>query len=150
MIVRAAIALASLLGIAPAAGFNAASPRGRRLRTHPHWPSSDRRVVEHLSAHHEDLPSLEGANLPSLASQVRSVNYFISRKCNYACKFCFHTAKTSHHLALAQAELGLRMLKDAGTEKINFAGDRCNTFPRLFQDHCALLICYVRYLAVRL
>ena len=30
-----------------------------------------------------------------LVDRVRSVNYFISRKCNYACKFCFHTQKVS-------------------------------------------------------
>ena len=46
---------------------------------------------------------------------LKSVNYFISRKCNYACKFCFHTAKSSHHLALAQATIGLELLRDAGT-----------------------------------
>jgi radical S-adenosyl methionine domain-containing protein 2 len=55
-------------------------------------------------------------------SPVRSVNYFISRACNYSCKFCFHTQKNSQHLSLEQAKLGLQMLRAAGTEKINFAG----------------------------
>lgn len=53
---------------------------------------------------------------------VRSVNYHISRECNYACKFCFHTQKNTFKLSLEEAKTGLKLLKDAGTEKINFAG----------------------------
>lgn len=30
-----------------------------------------------------------------LAARMRSVNYHISRNCNYSCKFCFHTQKVS-------------------------------------------------------
>ena len=82
------------------------------------------------------LSASDTKELPSLASQVRSVNYFISRKCNYACKFCFHTAKTSNYLELAQAELGLQMLKDAGTEKINFAGGEPFLHPTLLGELC--------------
>ena len=51
-----------------------------------------------------------------------SVNYFFTRKCNYSCKFCFHTAKTSDVLPLPDMIKMLRMLKDAGALKINFAG----------------------------
>lgn len=58
----------------------------------------------------------------ALARTARSVKYFISRACNYSCKFCFHTQKNSHHLTLAQGKLGLELLRQAGTEKINFAG----------------------------
>lgn len=43
-----------------------------------------------------------------------SVNYHFSRKCNYSCGFCFHTAKTSHVLSLQDAKTGLRKLKEAG------------------------------------
>ncbi|KAJ8314125.1 hypothetical protein KUTeg_008686 [Tegillarca granosa] len=51
-----------------------------------------------------------------------SVNYHFTRKCNYQCGFCFHTAKTSFLLPLDEAKQGLRLLKDAGMEKINFSG----------------------------
>lgn len=44
----------------------------------------------------------------------KSVNYHFTRVCNYNCGFCFHTAKTSFMLNLADAEIGLRMLKNAG------------------------------------
>lgn len=44
----------------------------------------------------------------------RSVNYHFTRKCNYECGFCFHTAKTSFMLELADAKRGLEMLKIAG------------------------------------
>ncbi|XP_027696150.1 radical S-adenosyl methionine domain-containing protein 2 [Vombatus ursinus] len=51
-----------------------------------------------------------------------SVNYHFTRQCNYKCGFCFHTAKTSFVLPLEEAKRGLRMLKEAGMEKINFSG----------------------------
>ncbi|KAF3905329.1 hypothetical protein AA313_de0202374 [Arthrobotrys entomopaga] len=51
-----------------------------------------------------------------------SVNYHFTRRCNYSCGFCFHTAKTSHTLSLDDAKRGLKLLKDAGMRKLNFAG----------------------------
>ncbi|XP_016054690.1 PREDICTED: radical S-adenosyl methionine domain-containing protein 2 [Miniopterus natalensis] len=51
-----------------------------------------------------------------------SVNYHFTRQCNYKCGFCFHTAKTSFVLPLEEAQRGLRMLKEAGMEKVNFSG----------------------------
>lgn len=53
---------------------------------------------------------------------VKSVNYFISRTCNYSCGFCFHTQKNTHMLDIDRAKAGLKLLRAAGTEKINFAG----------------------------
>ena len=77
-------------------------------------------------------------NKESDASVVipRSVNYFISRKCNYSCKFCFHTAKTSHSLPIEESAKGLRLLKDAGCEKINFAGGEPYLHPILLGELC--------------
>ena len=43
-----------------------------------------------------------------------SVNYHFTRKCNYKCGFCFHTAKTSFVLPMNEAKRGLRMLKESG------------------------------------
>lgn len=51
-----------------------------------------------------------------------SVNYHFTRQCNYKCGFCFHTARTSFVLSVDEAKRGLKMLKDAGMEKINFSG----------------------------
>ncbi|KAK3089948.1 hypothetical protein FSP39_007889 [Pinctada imbricata] len=51
-----------------------------------------------------------------------SVNYHFTRKCNYSCGFCFHTAKTSFILPLEEAKRGLILLKDEGMEKVNFSG----------------------------
>lgn len=44
----------------------------------------------------------------------KSVNYHFTRKCNYECGFCFHTAKTSYMMNLKDAKHGLKMLKLAG------------------------------------
>jgi len=43
-----------------------------------------------------------------------SVNYHLTRQCNYKCGFCFHTAKTSFVLPLEDAKRGLKLLLDAG------------------------------------
>uniref|UniRef100_A0A3P9M6S7 S-adenosylmethionine-dependent nucleotide dehydratase RSAD2 n=1 Tax=Oryzias latipes TaxID=8090 RepID=A0A3P9M6S7_ORYLA len=51
-----------------------------------------------------------------------SVNYHFTRKCNYKCGFCFHTAKTSFVLPFEEAKRGLKLLKEDGMEKINFSG----------------------------
>lgn len=51
-----------------------------------------------------------------------SVNYHFSRECNKDCGFCFYTAKSSYILPQEEAKRGLRLLKEAGTKKINFAG----------------------------
>ncbi|KAL2098791.1 hypothetical protein ACEWY4_005271 [Coilia grayii] len=51
-----------------------------------------------------------------------SVNYHFTRKCNYKCGFCFHTAKTSFVMPIEEAKRGLQLLKEAGMEKINFSG----------------------------
>eukprot|EP00040_Diaphanoeca_grandis_P000807 m.16533 g.16533 ORF g.16533 m.16533 type:complete len:369 (+) comp11082_c0_seq1:205-1311(+) len=52
----------------------------------------------------------------------KSVNFHFTRECNYACGFCFHTAKDVHLLPIDKQFQGLKMLADAGMEKINFSG----------------------------
>lgn len=51
---------------------------------------------------------------PAKSVKPTSVNYHLTRQCNYQCGFCFHTAKTSFLLPIDEAQKGLRMLKDAG------------------------------------
>ena len=58
-----------------------------------------------------------------------SVNYHFTRQCNYDCGFCFHTAKTSHKMSLDEAKRGLKLLKEAGMKKINFAGGEPFLYP---------------------
>lgn len=67
---------------------------------------------------------------------IRSVNYFISRKCNFKCNFCFHTQKNHNILPLADAKRGIRLLHQAGTEKINFAGGEPFLYPELLGELC--------------
>ncbi|XP_033755351.1 radical S-adenosyl methionine domain-containing protein 2-like [Pecten maximus] len=93
--------------------------------------SDDREQTEKTS---EDVDSNEPdydlnndleSNAPSVevaTSVPLSVNYHFTRQCNYQCGFCFHTAKTSAVLPLAEAKRGLRMLKESGMEKVNFSG----------------------------
>lgn len=51
-----------------------------------------------------------------------SVNYHFTRECNFACGFCFHTAKNSFVAKIEHAKQALTRLKEAGMRKINFAG----------------------------
>ena len=55
------------------------------------------------------------AEPPTTATTVpESVNYHFTRRCNYQCGFCFHTAKTGFELPLEDAKRGLKLLRDAG------------------------------------
>jgi radical S-adenosyl methionine domain-containing protein 2 len=89
-------------------------------------PSISQEQQEHNTVPKEEIET----------SPVRSVNYFISRACNYSCKFCFHTQKNSHHLSLQQAVQGLHLLQQAGTEKINFAGGEPFLHPTFLGELC--------------
>ena len=58
-----------------------------------------------------------------------AVNFHFTRKCNYSCKFCFHTKKSSYVLELPdQLEL-ISRLRSAGIAKINFAGGEPFLYP---------------------
>ncbi|KAL2867859.1 radical SAM enzyme [Aspergillus lucknowensis] len=59
-----------------------------------------------------------------------SVNYHFTRHCNKSCGFCFHTAKTSHMEDLDKAKEGLRLLRQAGMRKVNFAGGEPFLYPK--------------------
>ena len=79
----------------------------------------------------------ESVNFPS---KCESVNFHFSRECNYRCKFCFHTNKSTTILPLDEAKRGLRLLKEAGMKKINFAGGE----PFLHKDFLNELIKYCK------
>ena len=72
---------------------------------------------------HHHLQRLSTAETPI------SVNYHFSRKCNYECGFCFHTEKTSDILDDKDAKRGLKLLKEAGMKKLNFAGGEPFLYP---------------------
>lgn len=63
-----------------------------------------------------------------------SVNYHFTRKCNYSCGFCFHTAKSSHVLPIEDAKRGLFLLKKAGMRKLNFAGGEPLLYPKFLEE----------------
>ena len=65
-----------------------------------------------------------------------SVNYHFTRKCNYECGFCFHTAKNSFVLPLEDAKKGLRMLAEAGMKKLNFSGGEPFLYPEFLGQLC--------------
>ncbi|KAF8428627.1 hypothetical protein EV426DRAFT_585124 [Tirmania nivea] len=63
-----------------------------------------------------------------------SVNFHFSRKCNYECGFCFHTAKTSHLPSLPDAKKALILLKNEGMRKLNFAGGEPFLYPQFLGE----------------
>lgn len=69
-----------------------------------------------------------------------SVNFHFTRKCNYECKFCFHTEKTSHLTELSEAKRGLQLLTTAGMQKINFSGGE----PFLYPHYLGQLVKYCK------
>jgi radical S-adenosyl methionine domain-containing protein 2 len=81
---------------------------------------------------------LAAAFFSSLQQQIVpiSVNYHLTRQCNYSCQFCFHTATSSFVLPLEEAKRGLLLLKEAGTKKINFAGGEPFLQPKFLGELC--------------
>ena len=53
---------------------------------------------------------------------ITAVNYHFTRKCNFSCGFCFHTAKSSHVESLENSKSIILQLRMRGARKINFAG----------------------------
>jgi len=80
-------------------------------------------------------------NKNDISDLVKSVNYFISRECNYSCKFCFHTQTNTNKFQFEQAKYGLRLLKESGTQKINFAGGEPFLNPTLLGQLCQEASC---------
>lgn len=70
----------------------------------------------------EESNVVESGNLAANNSQFVAVNFHITRQCNYSCGFCFHTAKTSHVESLSNCKTILQELRNAGFQKVNFAG----------------------------
>lgn len=62
---------------------------------------------------------------------LKSVNYHFTRKCNYECGFCFHTAKTSFVLPIEKMKIGLRILAENGMKKLNLSGGEPFLYPHI-------------------
>ncbi len=70
-----------------------------------------------------------------------SVNYHVTRQCNYRCRFCFHRAQPGasarvrgNRLPPDEIASGLRLLVEAGARKLNIAGGE----PTLLKDSALL------------
>ncbi|CAK4033675.1 related to Radical S-adenosyl methionine domain-containing 2 [Lecanosticta acicola] len=72
----------------------------------------------------------------STETKPTSVNFHFTRKCNKTCVFCFHTEKTSHVASEEDMKRGLKLLKEAGMRKINFAGGEPFLYPKLLSMLC--------------
>ncbi len=64
---------------------------------------------------------------------VRSVNWHITQRCNYHCKFCFSKNLDQEITSMATAESILRYLRVIGIEKINFVGGEPTLHPLFFE-----------------
>ncbi len=64
---------------------------------------------------------------------IRSVNWHITQRCNYSCKFCFSQKLGPEITSLESAKEILRYLRDMGMEKINFVGGEPTLHPLFFE-----------------
>jgi radical S-adenosyl methionine domain-containing protein 2 len=65
-------------------------------------------------------------------SQVPAVNYHLLRRCDAACRFCFATFRdVDGQLGLDDARRLLGALREAGAEKLNFAGGEPTLHPHI-------------------
>ena len=64
--------------------------------------------------------------------RVSAVNYHLIKACNDRCSFCFATFRdVRRHLPLPEVREVVRLLAEAGAEKINFAGGEPTLHPHL-------------------
>lgn len=63
---------------------------------------------------------------------VKSVNWHITAKCNYNCKFCFSRNLDDEVTSVEKAYEVLRKVREMGMEKINFVGGEPTLHPLFF------------------
>lgn len=97
----------------------------RSLLPSPPWKNNNTLTKNNLPQKEEEESTTPANEIPI------SVNYHFTRQCNMSCGFCFHTATTSHMVSLEDALKGIRLLKDAGMRKINFAGGEPFLYPKI-------------------
>lgn len=67
-----------------------------------------------------------------MTSQITAVNFHLFKPCDSRCRFCFATFRDVRgYLPLADACKLLRLLRDAGAEKITFAGGEPTLHPHI-------------------
>lgn len=67
-----------------------------------------------------------------LAMQIVSVNFHVLRACDARCRFCFATFRDVRgRLAVDDAERVIAAVREAGAEKLNFAGGEPTLHPDL-------------------
>jgi radical S-adenosyl methionine domain-containing protein 2 len=69
-----------------------------------------------------------------MKKEILAVNYHFTRVCNYKCGFCFHTQKSKEILPIEKAIEGLKLLKEYGVKKINFAGGEPFLYPKYLEE----------------
>ena len=70
-----------------------------------------------------------------MSQTIKSANWHITNRCNYACKFCFAQNLGRKELSFEDGVILLEKLSKHGIEKINFAGGEPLLHPRL-ADYC--------------
>jgi radical S-adenosyl methionine domain-containing protein 2 len=97
-----------------------ASKLGQQL--HPQGSQPQPMHVNPSSIDRNSLASNGSKGFARRLLQGTAINIHFTRKCNFECKFCFHTAKTSFTLPLADLQQILTLCRLHGAEKVNFAG----------------------------
>jgi len=70
--------------------------------------------------------------MTSQDTSLVAVNFHLYKPCNYRCRFCFATFRDIRgQLDLEQSLRLLRLLRDAGCEKLNFAGGEPTLHPHI-------------------
>ncbi len=71
-----------------------------------------------------DLGIIESISSVELMNKLVSVNYHITKSCNYRCKFCFarFNQVSTNHLTLVDSKKIILLLSGYGTKKITFVG----------------------------
>lgn len=87
---------------------------------------------QHLENEEANYHPLSHLNQQNISEKLVSINYHLTKACNYACKFCYaRFGDVCHHLEINSAKEMVNLLSKVGTKKITFVGGEPLLYPRL-------------------
>lgn len=140
---------ASLTGLIkkpPAVAYTATPPTASKVPA----AHGDDDALNHLRAapRHGRKASAPLPTAEALRQQLVSVNWHFTRVCNYKCDFCYHVNTNSFVHSIEKGKEAIRLLRDAGTKKLNFSGGEPFMYPKQLAAWCREARCCGMYVSI--
>lgn len=87
---------------------------------------------QHLGNEETNYHPISHLNQQDISEKLVSINYHLTKACNYACKFCYaRFGDVCHQLELKDAKKIVYLFFKMGTQKITFVGGEPLLYPEL-------------------